>query len=227
VPSLFPPIAFLIAARIRHRPPDGRHPWDYHRITSNAPRCGDHAVHVRPGDPRRPGPRAGQGGAAARRVMPLLGREPWAGWLCSPHSPTAAVRPCCSDGRRRSWRPSERGVGLGFALMSADERVMRVRISIATLWVVPENLPAISFYERCGWSRDGTDRVQQPAPERLRRSSPTSMAMSSRRPLSRTPQAITSGLRPPVDRHGPLNAPASVKRSVDHATGCDRHRPEE
>ena len=34
--SIFPPIAFLVAARVRHRPPDEKHPWGYHRIASIA-----------------------------------------------------------------------------------------------------------------------------------------------------------------------------------------------
>jgi cation diffusion facilitator family transporter len=34
--GLFPPIAFLIAARFRHKPPDRRFPWGYHRTITVA-----------------------------------------------------------------------------------------------------------------------------------------------------------------------------------------------
>ena len=34
--SLAPPIAFLISARVRHRPPDARHPYGYHRAVEVA-----------------------------------------------------------------------------------------------------------------------------------------------------------------------------------------------
>ena len=80
--SLFPPIAFLIAARVRHRPPDAKHPWGYHRITSIAFLAASITLFV-------------FGAvilldslhklALAERppvgVMPLFGHEPWAGWL--------------------------------------------------------------------------------------------------------------------------------------------------
>jgi divalent metal cation (Fe/Co/Zn/Cd) transporter len=80
--SVFPPIAFLIAARVRHRPPDARHPWGYHRITSimflaaaltlftfGLVILGD-SVHKLVKAERPP-----------VGVMPLFGHEPWAGWL--------------------------------------------------------------------------------------------------------------------------------------------------
>ena len=80
--SILPPIAFLIAARVRHRPPDERHPWGHHRITSimflgaaltlllfGLVILGDSLFKL----------------AKAERppvgVMPLFGAEPWAGWL--------------------------------------------------------------------------------------------------------------------------------------------------
>lgn len=34
--ALFPPIAFLVASRFRHRPPSGRFPWGYHRAITVA-----------------------------------------------------------------------------------------------------------------------------------------------------------------------------------------------
>ena len=80
--GLLPPIAFLIAMRIRHRPPDGGHPWGHHRITSIAflaaalalllfglAILGDSLMKL----------------AKAERppigVTPLFGHEPWSGWL--------------------------------------------------------------------------------------------------------------------------------------------------
>jgi cation diffusion facilitator family transporter len=82
VVSLLPPIAFLIAARVRHKPPDEEHQWGYHRITSIAFLAaaialltfgliilGDSLFRL----------------ALAERppvgVTPLFGHEPWAGWL--------------------------------------------------------------------------------------------------------------------------------------------------
>ena len=80
--SLLPPIAFLVAARVRHRPPDDRHPWGHHRITSlmflaaaltlltfGLVILGDSLFKL----------------AKAERppvgVLPLFGHEPWSGWL--------------------------------------------------------------------------------------------------------------------------------------------------
>jgi ribosomal protein S18 acetylase RimI-like enzyme len=55
--------------------------------------------------------------------------------------------------------PDERGAGVGTALVGAGERAMREScLSVATLWVVPENTSAIRCYERCGWRADGTER---------------------------------------------------------------------
>lgn len=55
---------------------------------------------------------------------------------------------------------NERGAGVGPALMAAGERAMREHgLSIATLWVVPENTRAVYCYERCGWIPDGTDKL--------------------------------------------------------------------
>jgi ribosomal protein S18 acetylase RimI-like enzyme len=54
-----------------------------------------------------------------------------------------------------------RGSSVGSALLAAGERAMRAcEFLIATLWAVPENRPAVGLYERCGWRRDGTERVQ-------------------------------------------------------------------
>jgi cation diffusion facilitator family transporter len=80
--SLLPPIAFLIAARVRHKPPDDEHPWGYHRITSIAFLAAAIALLtfglIILGDSlfrlaRAERPPVG--------VMPLFGYEPWAGWL--------------------------------------------------------------------------------------------------------------------------------------------------
>ena len=80
--SLLPPIAFLIAARVRHKPPDQEHPWGYHRITSIAFLAAALALLlfglIILGDSlfrlaRAERPPVG--------VMPLFGHEPWAGWL--------------------------------------------------------------------------------------------------------------------------------------------------
>jgi ribosomal protein S18 acetylase RimI-like enzyme len=55
---------------------------------------------------------------------------------------------------------SDRGLGVARALISAGERAMRAcRFSIATLWVLPENLRAVRCYERCGWRPDGAKRL--------------------------------------------------------------------
>jgi ribosomal protein S18 acetylase RimI-like enzyme len=55
---------------------------------------------------------------------------------------------------------SHRGSGLGRALVAAGERAMRERrFSVATLWVLPGNLPAVRCYERCGWRPDGAQRL--------------------------------------------------------------------
>jgi cation diffusion facilitator family transporter len=80
--SLFPPIAFLVAARVRHRPPDAKHPWGYHRITSIAflgaaitlltfglAILVDSALKLVTAERPPVG------------VLPVFGFEPWAGWL--------------------------------------------------------------------------------------------------------------------------------------------------
>jgi ribosomal protein S18 acetylase RimI-like enzyme len=55
---------------------------------------------------------------------------------------------------------SDRGSGVGRALMAAGECAMReCRFSIATLWVLPENVRAVRCYERCGWRPDGAQRL--------------------------------------------------------------------
>lgn len=55
---------------------------------------------------------------------------------------------------------SDRGLGVGRALIAAGERAMRdCRFSIVTLWVLPENLRAVRCYERCGWRPDGAERL--------------------------------------------------------------------
>ena len=80
--SLFPPIAFLVAARVRHRPPDERHPWGYHRVTSIAFLAAAIALLgfglMVLGDSlfklvKAERPPVG--------VMPLFGAQPCAGWL--------------------------------------------------------------------------------------------------------------------------------------------------
>jgi GNAT superfamily N-acetyltransferase len=54
---------------------------------------------------------------------------------------------------------TQRGFGVGSALMAAGERAMRAQgLAIATLWVVPENTRAVRFYEYCGWVLDGTQK---------------------------------------------------------------------
>lgn len=62
-----------------------------------------------------------------------------------------------------------RGSGAGFALVSAGEAAMRASgLSVAALWVLPENARAVRFYERCGWSADGTERTTDVAGRMLR-----------------------------------------------------------
>jgi len=54
---------------------------------------------------------------------------------------------------------SQRGFGVGSALMAAGERAMRAYgLRLATLWVVPENAQAVGLYEHCGWVADGTQK---------------------------------------------------------------------
>jgi ribosomal protein S18 acetylase RimI-like enzyme len=54
---------------------------------------------------------------------------------------------------------NHREVGVGRTLIAASERALKAcGFSIATLWVVPENLSAIRCYERCGWHPDGAQR---------------------------------------------------------------------
>lgn len=80
--SLLPPIAFLAAARVRHRPPDPGHPWGFHRITSLAFLAASLALLVfglfvladsllKLITAERP----------AVGVMQLFGHEIWSGWL--------------------------------------------------------------------------------------------------------------------------------------------------
>jgi GNAT superfamily N-acetyltransferase len=55
---------------------------------------------------------------------------------------------------------SERGTGVGAALIAAGERAMReAGLSVATLWVVRDNTRAIRCYKRCGWHADGTEKL--------------------------------------------------------------------
>jgi ribosomal protein S18 acetylase RimI-like enzyme len=64
---------------------------------------------------------------------------------------------------------SERGVGVGRALVNAGERSMRAaRFSIATLWVVPTNARALRCYERGGWTPDGAQRVGEVGGRKIR-----------------------------------------------------------
>lgn len=80
--GLLPPIAFLIAVRVRHRPPDDDHPWGHHRVVSLAFLSaalalllfgliilGDSLMHLAKAE------------RAPIGVFPLFGHEPWAGWL--------------------------------------------------------------------------------------------------------------------------------------------------
>jgi RimJ/RimL family protein N-acetyltransferase len=56
-------------------------------------------------------------------------------------------------------RGAARGTGTGTALLAAGERAMTDGgFSRATLWVVPENQPAVRCYARGGWTPDGTQR---------------------------------------------------------------------
>jgi GNAT superfamily N-acetyltransferase len=50
--------------------------------------------------------------------------------------------------------------GGGGALMSAAmERLSRLPYDEVVLWTFKENAPALAFYERHGWSRDGEEKV--------------------------------------------------------------------
>lgn len=80
--SLLPPIAFLVAARVRHRPPDAGHPWGWHRITSLAFLTAALALLVFGlfvlGDSLMKLAKAERPPVG---VMQLFGHEIWAGWL--------------------------------------------------------------------------------------------------------------------------------------------------
>jgi GNAT superfamily N-acetyltransferase len=55
---------------------------------------------------------------------------------------------------------SERGTGVGAALLLAAEHAMRqAGLSVARLWVVPNNTQAVRCYERCGWHADGAEKL--------------------------------------------------------------------
>jgi RimJ/RimL family protein N-acetyltransferase len=57
--------------------------------------------------------------------------------------------------------PSDRGSGVGSALVAVAERAMREDsgFAVAKLWVIPENARAVRCYDRCGWHPDGTTRT--------------------------------------------------------------------
>jgi divalent metal cation (Fe/Co/Zn/Cd) transporter len=80
--SLLPPLAFLIAGRVRRRRPDERFPWGYHRAVGVAYLVASAAIlllgsYVLVDSVMKL--------VAAERppigVFPLLGWDPWAGWL--------------------------------------------------------------------------------------------------------------------------------------------------
>lgn len=53
--------------------------------------------------------------------------------------------------------PEHQGRGVGFRLLAAAERTMREWGALeGMLWVLDSNLPGQAFYERHGWSADGT-----------------------------------------------------------------------
>jgi ribosomal protein S18 acetylase RimI-like enzyme len=71
--------------------------------------------------------------------------------------------------------PGRIGEGLGRSLMEAAESTMREQsYEQAVLWVFADNARARRFYERAGWSADGTFKVEeiggaQPTQVRYRR----------------------------------------------------------
>lgn len=80
--GILPPIAFLIAVRVRHKPPDEDHPWGHHRIVSlmflgaafalllfGLIILADSLMHL------------AQAERAPIGVFPVFGHEPWLGWL--------------------------------------------------------------------------------------------------------------------------------------------------
>jgi divalent metal cation (Fe/Co/Zn/Cd) transporter len=80
--SLAPPLAFLIAARVRRRAPSERFPWGFHRAVGVAYLCAASALLLLGGyvlvdslmqlvAAERP----------AIGVFPLFGWDPWAGWI--------------------------------------------------------------------------------------------------------------------------------------------------
>lgn len=58
--------------------------------------------------------------------------------------------------------PGERGRGVGWRLLDASVAALRANgLRRAILWVVEDNSPARTFYERQGWAWDGT-RLERP-----------------------------------------------------------------
>jgi GNAT superfamily N-acetyltransferase len=57
--------------------------------------------------------------------------------------------------------PAYMHTGVGRVLMTAGrERLRRVGVTAASLWVLDGNVPARRFYERDGWRPDGTRRTR-------------------------------------------------------------------
>jgi GNAT superfamily N-acetyltransferase len=57
--------------------------------------------------------------------------------------------------------PALWGRGYGAALLERAIGVLReANFSTATLWVLDSNVRARQFYERAGWSADGTQKVE-------------------------------------------------------------------
>ena len=57
--------------------------------------------------------------------------------------------------------PDEWSQGAGRALIAQAEQTLGTRYARATLWVLEENLRARTFYERSGWSLDGTRKAEE------------------------------------------------------------------
>lgn len=71
------------------------------------------------------------------------------------------------DGESPGWvhslyvDPVAQGLGIGRRLLSATEQaIVSAGAAAARLWVFEANGPSRSFYATCGWSPDGTTRVE-------------------------------------------------------------------
>lgn len=57
--------------------------------------------------------------------------------------------------------PTSQGLGVGRRLLgAAEEAITSAGVSAARLWVFAANEPSLAFYATCGWSPNGSTRVE-------------------------------------------------------------------